>query len=433
MEEVEDLWRNSTPLSAGAHGVVKQIQIKTKKGKPRNLILKHHGLWAVQALERYINNKEYYENELRYAPRMQSLQKKFELQLNKLKVDYETEDKDARKDKKSEFQIHAEAYRRLKTVGKGRFVCQPFISDHPYISIQENAEQPGQTATTLEKYLKEYPEAREVIFDELAEILSTFEQVGIFHADLKLDNIIIVQTGTSFSLKVIDFGISRLTERRPGKPPRRLIAYNGNGKGNLTTMQELHQNIENEIENLYSHNRDGLYSTIYIYNTNQNRYILNKKYDGRRPTFMRKTFRGLNNKLKKKGREKAIAASVDLQKHWRGHRVRIGKLNNKNSNGNKRTSNGGNSRSRHSRPSTAVSSPANKRTSVNSRSRPPSPSTAVSSPANKRTSVNSQSRPSRPSKVDSSSRKSPTGRRSNHKSSSRIIGSRFGIRRLPVV
>ena len=32
------------------------------------------------------------------------------------------------------------------------------------------------------------------------------------------------------------------------------------------------------IENLYSHNRDGLYSTIYIYNTNQNRYILNKKY-----------------------------------------------------------------------------------------------------------------------------------------------------------
>ena len=111
--------------------------------------------------------------------------------------------------------------------------------------LEDNKSSGTEVITSLANYLKEYPEAREVIFDELAEILSTFERVGIFHADLKLDNIMVVHTGTSFDLKVIDFGISRLTERRPGKPPRRLIAYNGNGKGNLTTMQGLHQNIEN--------------------------------------------------------------------------------------------------------------------------------------------------------------------------------------------
>ena len=298
--EVESLWHSihSVPIGRGVHGVVKQIR-GTVGGITKNLILKHHGVHAVDALKIYTELLNHYVQYYKYAPQMRSKQQDFEKQLGEYEAYYKAADKSARANKTSEYKIHAEAYQRLLQVRKSHFVCRPVPSDHPYISIQESAEQPGQIATTLYAYLEKNPRAREVIIDKLAEILSTFEQVGILHADFKLDNIMVVQKrgNTSVSLKVIDFGIAKLSE--PSMPserarvlrrkanehrrqasdidsvlvtksdelrsrarnlnlqanrvnkqrpiPRRLVTYNKKGRPILTELSALHHNLVNNI------------------------------------------------------------------------------------------------------------------------------------------------------------------------------------------
>lgn len=300
--EVESLWHSihSVPIGRGVHGVVKQIRA-TVGGIPKNLILKHHGVHAADALKIYTELLNNYVQYYKYAPQMRSKQQDFEKQLGEYEAYYKAEDKSARANKTSEYKIHAEAYQRLLQVRKSHFVCRPVPSDHPYISIQESAEQPGQIATTLYAYLQKNPrrEVIKVIIDKLAEILSTFEQVGILHADFKLDNIMVVQKrgNTSVSLKVIDFGIAKLSE--PSMPserarvlrrkanehrrqasdidsvsvtksdelrsrarnlnlqanrvnkqrpiPRRLVTYNKKGRPILTELSALHHNLVTNI------------------------------------------------------------------------------------------------------------------------------------------------------------------------------------------
>jgi hypothetical protein len=209
IDDINRMWDKGVLIgNQGVNGLVKRVTLKST-----NLILKHFAHGHTYDANRYSRNAPY---------------KKY--------VD------DAKQEKEAEHATHMEAYKRLTEIGKSHFVCEPFTSSHPFISIQEDADQTGQGALTVKSLLaganpEQQARVQKSVLSKLVTILSTFEQVGIFHADLKFDNIIAIKNGnTDYCLKVIDFGIARLTERSMPNKHAKVLREKAKAKRNNASM-----------------------------------------------------------------------------------------------------------------------------------------------------------------------------------------------------
>lgn len=333
VEEIEYMWRQAESLGIqGNNSTVKRYIFRHNNNSQTNLILKHHA----KEISRSDYDASRYDREKTY----------------KEYVDFK------RGLKEREENTHLEAYKRLKRVGKSDFVCVPFKSSHPLISIQKDAQQPGKVAITLKKRLElsnlhERYETRQRVLTQLSEILSTFEQVGIFHADLKLDNIMAVRDASAsrYSLKVIDFGLAKVTGFSERGKPLRLVTYNKDGKAQLNTMLKLHKEVESELKKEDAENikRHGTYSTAHLYGdpkrskrSSRERDIRKRRVSSKpmptRVAIMERDYelgteRGMNNKLRNAGRQTVNAAATRIAEAARGM---IGRRNNVRNNQNTR-------------------------------------------------------------------------------------------------
>lgn len=110
--------------------------------------------------------------------------------------------------KRFEENVHLTLWNRIKPTCK-RYFTEPLKSGHDHISVQHAAFQGNDIVVSFRDLT--YNEKMNVN-SQLAKALFCSHNVGIVHGDIKLDNMVIIRRGDSVRLKLIDFGMAKVTD-----------------------------------------------------------------------------------------------------------------------------------------------------------------------------------------------------------------------------
>lgn len=286
-ENIERAFSMGQTVGEGVYGVAKLVVANNG----RYYILKHFGKRVVELATELQKIRNLPYKEPRHITKYNQLYEK-----------YIQEAFNARHNKEDEVRRHLEVYSALSKYARRQLdiICMPYKSAHPFISIQDAANQAGEEALTLAVFMRKiadgdliriksdaeskregvtrirmsgtivrsygeldkqmsYSEVVKEVQKKLLDIFEAFIKSSVYHADFKRDNIIVVYKSSEsgvindFKLKMIDFGLSEVGRGR-------LITYTKNGL-NFRTMA----NIHNKIKSRFSYDKNGILGDGYLY------------------------------------------------------------------------------------------------------------------------------------------------------------------------
>lgn len=317
MSDIQQAYKTGIPVGEGAYGVTKLVVLEPSRS---HFILKYFG-------SRYDEAVKTYQTALRLGSASNKL-------LEYLEYKMHTELSRAKKEKKEEERKHSKVYNAIMKHAPRliHHVCAPFKSDHPLISIQEAANQDGEQALPLNKFMA-LIEGRKIsmersnaemkrnkkktkkmnsknvesfIGSRLLDIMRAFVRSGIVHADFKEDNIMAVYkinenyVVKDLKLKVIDFGLTEVNNSRA------LVTTNlASGTMDYSHLQKLH----NTVSSRFKHDKNGIFSEAYWYS-------LGPTNTGERPAYMRALSNkyGMRHALRRQLQQTAQSAGAKISR-----------------------------------------------------------------------------------------------------------------------
>ena len=297
LDEIQRAYDAGTKVGEGVYGVTKLV--KTRTGK--QLIFKYFG-------KNYDTLQQQYDDAVK--------QKIDVRRLHQLYMLVEEARNDAIEEKKREEQRHIAAYIALAKRGRAHVVCEPFRSVHPMITMQRAANTSDEGAMPLNKFMDgvkkgnlkikrsnsaakrsgtsvnmNVPAVSTALGKLKAEASSALHSVGVYHGDLKEDNIMVVfplrnATIENIKLKIIDFGLAEVNSKR-------LVTVDAfSGEMNTRRLMKLN----NRVSRRFAHNKDSIFGDIGLYGINghtgaRRSYMRNIARKYATPAYLARAFR----------------------------------------------------------------------------------------------------------------------------------------------
>ena len=275
---IQNAYLTGTKVGEGSYGIAKLV---TYHG--HNYILKYFGKYYDLATQDYWK-----------------AQKEGKVTDNHLQQVWYFE-RHAANEKKSEEDIHEQVYNKVQQHSPGSdYICKPYKSNHPHITIQDAANQGKEKALPLDKFMSKiyqgnlsmkrsiaeakrdgkiqqmnFSNVHKTVGSLMLDMNRALRRAGVLHGDLKEDNIMAVFEDDfngvvkSLKLKVIDFGLTQVNNKKP------LVTTNleTRKKMNYSHLKNLHSIVNKRFKNPH-----GIHSEKYWYLPQHN--------GGARPVYM---------------------------------------------------------------------------------------------------------------------------------------------------